>query len=111
MFERPHLQFIIKRIDEPRRFIQVVIGPRQVGKTTLVHQLLEKCRIPAHFTSADGIAASKTSWLEQQWETARLKMKQEEAQEFLLVIDEIQKIGNWSDTVKLLWDADTQAKR
>jgi predicted AAA+ superfamily ATPase len=111
MFERPHLQLIIKRITEPRRFIQVLIGPRQVGKTTLVNQLLEKCKLPNHFASADALASSNTTWLEQQWETARVKMDQQEIQEFLLVIDEIQKIGNWSETVKLLWDADTRAKR
>ena len=44
-------------------------------------------------------------------ETARLKMEQGNAQEFLLVIDEIQKISNWSETVKLLWDGDTRAGR
>jgi predicted AAA+ superfamily ATPase len=111
MFERPHLQPIIKRIREPRRFIQVLIGPRQVGKTTLINQLLEKCKIPNHFASADAVAASNIAWLEQQWETARLKMKQEKAQEYLLVIDEIQKIANWSETAKLLWDTDTRARR
>jgi predicted AAA+ superfamily ATPase len=111
MFERSQLQIIIKRIEEPRRFIQVLMGPRQVGKTTLINQLLDRCSIPAHFASADAISASNTAWLEQQWETARLKMDQEKAQEFLLVIDEIQKIGNWSEIVKLLWDTDTRAKR
>ena len=111
MFERSHLQIIIKRIGEPRRFIQVLMGPRQVGKTTLINQLLDKCNIPAHFVSADAISASNIAWLEQQWETARLKMSQERVQGFLLVIDEIQKIGNWSETVKLLWDTDTHAKR
>src|SRR6185437_9320399 len=111
MFERPHLQPLTKRIIEPRRFIQVLLGPRQVGKTTLVYQLLEKCKLPSHFASADAVAASNVSWLEQQWETARLKMDQEKASEFLLVIDEIQKIDNWSEIVKLLWDSDTHAKR
>ena len=111
MFERPHLQDIIKRIQEPRRFIQVLLGPRQVGKTTLIFQLLERHKMPYHFASADATAASNITWLEQQWETARLKMDQDEAEEFLLVIDEIQKIGNWSETVKFLWDADTQSKR
>ena len=84
MFERPHLQLVTKRIIEPRKFIQVLIGPRQVGKTTLIHQLLEKCKLPHHFASADAVAASNMAWLEQQWETARLKMDQEEAQEFLV---------------------------
>jgi uncharacterized protein len=111
MFERPHLQSLIRRIQEPRRTIQVLLGPRQVGKTTLVFQLLEKIQVPHHFASADAIAASNNSWLEQQWEVARLKMDQAGAEEFLLVIDEIQKISNWSEKVKLLWDTDTQSKR
>jgi predicted AAA+ superfamily ATPase len=111
MFERSHLQPIIKRTAEPRRFIQVLLGPRQVGKTTLISQLLERSKIPSHFASADAVAASNSIWLEQQWETARLKMDLDGAEEFLLVIDEIQKIANWSETVKLLWDADTHSKR
>ena len=108
MFERHHLQTLIKRMGEPRRFLQVIMGPRQVGKTTLVTQLAVKVKIDYHFVSADSVAASNAIWLEQQWETARLKLAQHEAKEFLLVIDEIQKIDNWSETVKLLWDTDTR---
>lgn len=111
MFERSHLQVLVKRLQEARRFVQVLIGPRQVGKTTLIIQLLQKSKLPNHFISADAVAASNTTWLEQQWETARLKMEQKNAQEFLLVIDEIQKINNWSETVKLLWDGDTRTGR
>lgn len=110
MFERAHLQILIKRTLEARRFIQVVTGPRQVGKTTMVNQLVEKLSIPHHFTSADAVAASDYIWLKQQWEIARLKLKQSKRAEFLLIIDEIQKIDNWSETVKLLWDADTRTK-
>lgn len=111
MFQRSHLQSIRRRTDEPRRFIQVILGPRQVGKTTLITQLLGIKKIPNHFVSADAVPASNIAWLEQQWEIARLKMDREQSKEFLLIIDEIQKIYNWSETVKLLWDADTQAKR
>jgi uncharacterized protein len=111
MFERPHFQKLIKRMDEQRKFIQVLIGPRQVGKTTLITQLLDKQKAAHHFASADAIAAFNTRWLEQQWETARLKMDQESASVFLLVIDEIQKIDNWSESVKQLWDADTYHKK
>lgn len=85
MFEHTHLQSIIKRLQEPRRFIQVLLGPHQVGKTTLIFQFLEKTRISHHFASADAVAASDIIWLEQQWEIARLKMEQEGAEEFLLV--------------------------
>ena len=111
MFERIHLQFLIKRMKEPRRFLQVIMGPRQVGKTTLVNQLSEKLETNYIFVSADSVAASNTTWLEQQWEAARINMDQVKAEEFLLVIDEIQKVDNWSETVKLLWDTDTRNKR
>jgi len=84
------------------------MGPRQVGKTTLVTQLVAQYSYSYHFVSADAVSAAGTVWLEQQWETARLLMKQQEGQEFLLIIDEIQKIANWSETVKLLWDTDTR---
>jgi len=108
MFERSVLQLFIKRMNEPRRFMQVIIGPRQVGKTTMITQLLKKITIPYVFESADAIPASNAAWLEQLWESARLKMAAIEAGEFLLVIDEIQKIDNWSETVKRLWDEDTR---
>ncbi len=111
MYERPHLQPLIKRLQEPRRFIQVLMGPRQVGKTTLVTQLVERLGVPYHFVSADAVAVSNNTWLEQHWETARIRMDNLQAPEFLLVIDEIQKIDNWSETVKLLWDTDTRTKR
>jgi predicted AAA+ superfamily ATPase len=110
MFERSDLQLLKKRIEEPRRFIQVVMGPRQVGKTTLVSQLFEQLPIPGLFESTDAVGAGNSIWLEQIWEIARLKMKTLQAEEFLLIIDEIQKISNWSETVKKLWDHDTHNK-
>ena len=108
MFERPHLQLVINRIQEPRKFIQVILGPRQVGKTTLVNQLVQKYPFESMVVSADAIGSSNSFWLEQQWETARIKLKQSGAKEFLLVVDEIQKIDIWSEMVKSLWDADTK---
>jgi len=109
-YQRQKIQSLEKRINERRKFIQVVMGPRQVGKTTLVTQLLKKIRIPHFFISADAVANSDTVWIEEQWQTARLKWKQSGAKDFLFVIDEIQKINNWSETIKLLWDADTREK-
>jgi predicted AAA+ superfamily ATPase len=108
MFERPHLQTLIKRLAEPRKFIQVILGPRQVGKTTLVNQLVIKYPFAAYVVSADAIDAYNTHWLEQQWEIARIKLSQTGGKELLLVVDEIQKIDNWSEIVKLLWDNDTK---
>ncbi len=98
-FQRPHLEILKKRITEPQRFIQVLFGPRQVGKTTLAFQLLDDVVYPYHFADADAVPAGAIPWLEQQWNQARLQ-QQQQGSEFLLVIDEIQKIGNWSETVK-----------
>ncbi|MDR1171896.1 MAG: ATP-binding protein [Bacteroidales bacterium] len=107
MYERPYLKQVKSRIEEPRKFIQVILGPRQVGKTTMVNQLLSRLSISYVYESADAIAATNSAWLMQAWETARLKMKASGASEYLLVIDEIQKIDNWSEVVKQQWDKDT----
>ncbi len=108
MFERPYLQLLKSRINEPRKFIQVLLGPRQVGKTTLITQLLPQLTVPCVFESADAISATNSQWLAQVWESARLQMKVSGVNEFLLVIDEIQKIDNWSEVVKQQWDKDTR---
>jgi predicted AAA+ superfamily ATPase len=101
---------LLKRIHEKRRFVQVLAGPRQVGKTTVVRQVMEASKIPAHYASADEPTLRDRTWLEQQWDIARLKTKEGKTGEGeLLVIDEIQKIANWSSVVKLLWDEDTRS--
>lgn len=109
MFKRIILSDVLKRIIEPRKFIQVLAGPRQVGKTTLARQLMEEVNMPTHYASADEPTLKNASWLEQQWEAARFKIKSEsgEHSEVLLVLDEIQKLTNWSETVKRLWDEDS----
>ncbi|HOO84162.1 MAG TPA: ATP-binding protein [Prolixibacteraceae bacterium] len=108
MFIRSQIQIIEKRLNEPRKYIQVIVGPRQVGKSTLVSQLLEKISMPHTFESADGVANINTTWLQQIWESARLIMSTTGAKEHLLVIDEIQKIDNWSETIKQQWDKDSR---
>lgn len=108
MYERPYIKEIQTRIEEPRKFIQVILGPRQVGKTTMVNQLLQKLSLPYVYESADAVSATNSAWLTQVWETARLRMKAANVSEYLLVVDEIQKIENWSEVVKLQWDKDTR---
>jgi predicted AAA+ superfamily ATPase len=108
MFERSYLKPVKARIEEPRKFIQVILGPRQVGKTTMVTQLLSRLSIPNLNESADAVPATNAAWLVQVWESARLRLKASGATEFLLVIDEIQKIDNWSEIVKQQWDKDTR---
>ena len=107
MISRPNYeQLLSERIQEPRRFIQVIVGPRQIGKTTLVQQVLSKATIPHSVLSADETLDSD-NWIATIWEGERMKMKVAGETERLLVIDEIQKIANWSEQVKKEWDADT----
>jgi predicted AAA+ superfamily ATPase len=63
---------LVKRLREPRRFIQVLAGPRQTGKTTMVRQVADETRIPVHYASADEPTLQSRVWIEQQWETGRL---------------------------------------
>ena len=108
MFKRSSYQVLRERIREPRRFIQVLRGPRQAGKTTLARQVMEGARIPSHYAAADEPGIKDRNWLIQQWESARALTSQGSAA--LLVLDEIQKIPGWSETVKRLWDEDSIAR-
>src|SRR5437667_5733878 len=107
-YRRPHAAVLARRLAEPRRFIQVVAGPRQVGKTTLVQQVAEVAGRPVQFASADEPTLRGPQWVAQQWEAARLMGGRAGA---LLVLDEVQKAAGWSESVKRLWDEDTRAKR
>ena len=110
MFERKELKQLSLRLQEPRRFIQVLIGPRQVGKTTLVRQLIQQLRFPCQYVSADAVGAANAAWITQQWEAARFQLRSTGAAQILLVIDEIQKIDNWAEQVKAQWDQDSFAQ-
>lgn len=112
------------RLRSPRRAVQVVAGPRQVGKTTLVHQAMqalqrqEPSQVAVHSVMADAAGAGSGVWLAAQWEVARALCQQLDAQkgvghegQVILVIDEIQKIPQWTEWLKRLWDEDTQAQR
>ncbi len=109
MFTRLIYKELFNRLEEPRKFIQALFGPRQVGKTTLIQQVADKSNIPFHYATADEPTLKDRIWLLQQWETARLLA--EKNGQALLILDEVQKITQWSETVKLCWDQDTRNKR
>ena len=110
MIERTYYsQLIRERILEKRHFIQVLLGPRQVGKTTLVSQVLEKRTMPHSFYTADTV--NDGQWITEIWQRERLEMQYNSQTERLLVIDEVQKIANWSEFVKKEWDDDTRNGR
>ena len=112
MYKRPIHQTLLKRVREPRRFIQILAGPRQVGKTILARQVMDEITIPSHYASADEPTLRDRNWIEQQWDLARLKITpMKGAKEALLILDEVQKVTAWSEVVKRLWDEDTAARR
>lgn len=109
MIVRKQIKELESRIMEPRRTIQVVAGPRQIGKTTVVKQLLERVSMPSMYFNADAVEAGAKEWIAAKWEEARARMRFYGNKEFLMVIDEVHKIENWSEQVKKEWDADTFA--
>ena len=100
LFQRPFVGQLAGRFDARPGLIQVLLGPRQVGKTTGVRQLIAQAPWPAHYASADDLLVSDRTWLLEQWQRAQLL-----GEGALLVIDEIQKVPNWPETIKALWDA------
>jgi uncharacterized protein len=110
-FERPQTGTLAARLSEPRRFLQIVAGARQVGKTTLVGQVLSRLDILSVFVSADEPTVGDTAWLAAQWERGRLAATDAGTAGAVLVLDEVQKIPRWSETVKRLWDEDSRAGR
>jgi len=108
IYIRPQHVVLLKRLAGPRYFMQVVAGPRQVGKSTLVRQVLADLGLQAHEASADDPDAQNTAWIAQQWDTARLLAQRNKRKGAVLVIDEVQKVPRWSDAVKARWDEDTR---
>lgn len=128
-FERSQINILRHRLGEVPRFMIVVAGPRQVGKSTLVRQVLSEYRDRSNFIAVDQPLSDavdpfsdqttstltqilpgsppNAEWLVRQWTQARAKAKMlNEGQCYVLAIDEIQKIPRWSEIVKGLWDAD-----
>ena len=110
MIQRVYLDEIARRISEKRKFIQVLYGARQVGKTTMMRQLEARLEIPTLFFSADDRVGVGQAWLREAWSRARMALRGQSGgnAEALLVVDEIQKVPNWSETVKREWDEDTR---
>jgi predicted AAA+ superfamily ATPase len=109
-YRRGIFDLLASRLGEAPSRLQVVSGPRQVGKTTVVRQALDAADAPSHYASADDPALRDAAWLSAQWEEGR-RLAQDGAAGAILAIDEIQKVTNWAETVKRLWDEDRLADR
>lgn len=109
-YTRPQIDTLLTRLREPRRHIQVISGARQVGKTTLALQAAERLDLPYTFASADQPSLRGVDWIEQQWNAAR-RGARDSPDGGVLMLDEVQKIPDWSESVKRLWDEDTREGR
>jgi len=109
-YVRRYADVLAARLRESRRFLQAVVGPRQVGKTTLVQQVVGSSGLPARWASADEPTLRDSTWLTQQWEAARLEAREAGRPGSVLVLDEVQKIPGWPESVKRMWDEDTRLR-
>ena len=109
MFERKIVSEILRLASISPRRLQIVIGPRQVGKTTAARQAAARSECPCHYASADEALPPGPEWIEAQWNAALRLAAPCEAPAWL-ILDEIQKVRGWSEEIKRLWDADTTGK-
>ena len=134
-YRRAQAETLLARLRDEPRWLTIVTGPRQTGKTTLVQQVLRLIQRPSSHIAVDApdsamapiasrfrggltslttgtslppVDRRDTRWLVRRWEEARLEARASD-RGFVLALDEIQKIPNWSETVKGLWDADRLA--
>lgn len=109
MFKRAIVNTIVARLSGKRKFIQIIIGPRQVGKSTAVRQAVKGLSYPVIYALADLPVPPDHNFIAQNWDAARTLVK--DAKKVILVLDEIQKIEGWSNVVKRFWDEDTYEGR
>ncbi len=102
-YQRSIVEKLTKFLEKPLPIFQVLIGPRQVGKTTAAQQLIKNLEFPSIYATADQILPPGPEWIEGQWNLAQLKFA-ESKKPILLVLDEVQKVYRWSEVIKRLWD-------
>ncbi len=106
-FDRDFIKTLRERLGEPHPLMQFVVGPRQVGKTTGLESFLKTYRKGSYiYQLAEGEINAGSSWLRLQWQKAQALGKNK-----LLVIDEIQKVDNWAEILKSLWDLSIKEKQ
>lgn len=107
MTQRAYFKIIKKWIEEPRRSIKALYGPRQVGKTAMVKEALASSSIPWMYVCAEDLEVADGLWLRKLWEEIRQKAKESDRKEAVIVIDEVQRVDSWNETVKREWETDT----
>lgn len=106
MYERAQVDMMATRMHERENpLMQVVVGSRQTGKSTMVAQALRKADVRNHFVSADDAIIPSEQWLRTEWQQARNEAMRDSSP-MVLIVDEVQKIPSWPRVVKSLYDAD-----
>ncbi len=100
------IEELSENLESSPQFLQVLLGPRQVGKTTAILSFIEKYSGESLYFTADEEIAPTSEWIDEKWQIALLK-----SSTCLLIIDEIQKIPNWSQTIKKIWDHQKRTNR
>lgn len=109
-YERSLVPLLIKEFERQQPVFQVLTGPRQVGKTTIAQQVMEKLPFPAVYASADSPLPPGPEWIETQWRRAEVEADRSGGA-VLLVLDEVQKVRGWSESLKSKWDAGRRSSR
>jgi len=109
-FERPLVETLESALKKRLPVFQALIGPRQVGKTTIARQVLKKLPFPSVYATADSPLPPGPEWIETQWRLAEFEL-QKSRKPVLLVLDEIQKARGWSESLKQLWDRAQHEKK
>ncbi|MBM3842856.1 MAG: ATP-binding protein [Verrucomicrobia bacterium] len=102
-FERAVVAELVAGCRRRDPLVQVLVGPRQVGKTTAAQQLVARLGWPHVWAAADAPLPPGPEWIESHWSLARQRSAPG-GRRVLLVLDEVQKVSGWSEVVKRLWD-------
>lgn len=103
-FEREIVFKVLQGLQGKKKILHIITGPRQVGKTTAAHQIAAKWPGRSIHASADSPLPPGPEWIHAQWDRATRLKNRDGNQDVLLILDEIQKVQGWSETIKLLWD-------
>ena len=98
-FERSLTLLLARELEKKQPVFQVMTGPRQVGKTTIAYQVMEKLPFPSVYASADTPLPPGPEWIETQWRRAEIDAARSGGA-VLLVLDEVQKVRGWSESLK-----------
>src|SRR3990167_1448219 len=103
-----YLKLLTKHLAIPQPPVQVILGPRQVGKTTAILHYSKEWKGKTFYHTADRVSPPDALWLEKQWKEARGEISPRDR--CLLIFDEVQKITRWSEVVKKCFDEDHRKK-